>query len=110
MVFSNQPNPNLGGAAMNAGTPMAGAAYGIMIEFTGTVNITNGEQVRILHDDGVSLNLPCVPNLYNPHTTGPVLESSTATCTGTEPFDLLYANVAGAAAQGAWLEFFPDLF
>jgi hypothetical protein len=108
--YSNLPNPNLGGGVMNGATPMAGAGYGIMIEFTGTVNLTNGELVRILHDDGVSLNLPCVPNTYNPHTTAPVLESSTATCTGTEPFDLLYANVAGAGAQGAWLEFFPQLF
>lgn len=105
-AFSGVSNPNLGGAAAEPTTPMSGASYGIIIEFTGTITLTNGEQLSILHDDGVSLMIG--GNLISGFqtTTAPAfMQSVTFTGTsGTYTFNLLYANSAGVGG-GAWLVF-----
>jgi hypothetical protein len=111
LKFSGIPNPNLpdGRPALNE-TPMSGSTWGIIIEFTGPVSLTNGSPINILHDDGVALEVDGKPiSGFNPHTTQAFLESVTWTgSSGAHSFDLLYAN--SALPGGAWLLFFPQLY
>lgn len=113
LAFSGLPNPNLKNKAAGPSTVMTGYDYGVIIEFTGTVNLTSGQPIEILHDDGVSLEIDGSPvSGFDPDTTSPVLESVTFTgATGSHDIDLLYANSAGNPhGSGAWLLFFPALF
>jgi hypothetical protein len=113
LAFSGLPNPNLRNKAAKAGTKMTGPGYGIIVEFIGTVQLTNGQPIYILHDDGVSLMIDgSLVSGYDPFTTVPVLESVTFTgTTGPHSVDLLYANSAGNPnTSGAWLLFMPKLF
>ncbi len=109
LTFSGLPNSNLGGAAASSSTPMSGANYGVMIEFTGTVNLTNGGAIGIIHDDGVSLKIDGNPvSGFTTGITGAYLELATFTgTTGSHSFDLLYAN---AEAHEAWVLFSPQLY
>jgi hypothetical protein len=113
LAFSGLPNPNLKNKAAARSTKMNGPNYGIIVEFTGTVDLTNGSPIYILHDDGVSLMIDGsqIPG-YDPFTTVPVLESASFTgTTGGHSVDLLYANSAGNPnTSGAWLLFFPQLY
>jgi hypothetical protein len=61
LKFSGLPNPNLHNTAANANTHLNNTHYGELIEFTGTVNLTNGQPIQILHDDGVALQIDGVP-------------------------------------------------
>ena len=109
LKFSGQGNPNLGGAPAGPTTAMSGRTWGILIEFTGTANLTHGEELSILHDDGVALEIDGrqIPG-FDALPTAPVLESGTFTGpSGVHRFDLLYANADGG---GAWLLFYPALF
>jgi hypothetical protein len=36
-------------------------SYGRIIEFTGSLNLTNGQEIQILHDDGVALEIDGTP-------------------------------------------------
>jgi hypothetical protein len=113
LTFSELPNPNLKNKPAKASTKMTGPDYGIIVEFTGSVQLTNGQLIYILHDDGVSLMIDGSPvSGYDPFTTIPVLQSVTFTGrTGAHNIDLLYANSAGNPnTSGAWLLFFPQLY
>ncbi len=103
LQFSGLPNPNLPhGRAASGTTAMSGGSWGIMIELTGEVGLTNGSPIQIIHDDGVAVEVDgsFVPG-FNPHVTVPNLDSVTWTGTsGTHSLDLLYAN---AQPTGAWL-------
>jgi DNA-binding winged helix-turn-helix (wHTH) protein len=112
LEFSGVSNPNLGGAAAKPTTEMSGS-WGIIIEFTGPVTLMSGQQISILHDDGVALRIDGIPvSGFNPYTTPPTLESTRfAGMSGVHSFDLLYANATqGGPGGGAWLLFFPALF
>jgi hypothetical protein len=110
--FTGVLNPNLGNKAATKGTAINKTSYGEIIEFTGTLNLTNGQQIQILHDDGVALEIDGAPvSGFDSSVTEPVLESVTfAGITGAHSIDLLYANTAGNRSDGAWLLFFPKLF
>jgi hypothetical protein len=111
LTYSGLPNPNLGGTAMTSATPMAGASYGIMIEFTDD-NVCLPSTIQILHDDGVSLEInSTVQPGFNPGITAPLLQSEswTGPACGND-VNLLYANSAGSSGQGAWLEYLPKLY
>ena len=111
LAYSGLPNPNLGGAAMTGTTAMSGAKYGLIIEFT-QLNACLPATIQILHDDGVSLEVNGNPvGKFNPGITAPVLESASwggSPCGNT--VDLLYATAAMAGRDGAWLEYFPQLY
>ncbi|HKM48916.1 MAG TPA: hypothetical protein VJX69_15090 [Terriglobales bacterium] len=111
LVYSKLPNTYLGGAAAGPTTAMGGTDYGVIIEFTGTVNLTNGQEITIFHDDGVSLMIDGIPvSGFGTGVNVPLLESVTFTgTTGPHSIDLLYGNVGGVG-NGAWLLFFPALF
>ncbi len=109
LKFSGIPNPNLSGKAAGPDTAMSGDTWGILIEFIGSTTFVNGQEISILHDDGVALQidgqtilgfdaLPTAPLLESPKYTGP---------SGVHTFDLLYANAGGG---GAWILFYPALF
>jgi DNA-binding winged helix-turn-helix (wHTH) protein len=109
LKFSKLDNPNLGGVPADPATPMSGRTWGILIEFTGTAKFTNGQEISILHDDGVALRIDGqqIPG-FDPLVTSPVQESTRfAGKSGKHSFDLLYANAAGA---GAWLLFYPAMY
>jgi hypothetical protein len=109
LTFSGLPNANLpGNTAANSSTLMNGDTWGIMVEFTGTVGLTNGQQIVIYHDDGASLEIngSVVPG-FAPGVGIHFPDSVTWTGgSGTFTYDLLYANAQGG---GAWLLFGPQL-
>jgi hypothetical protein len=110
LTFSGLSNPNLpGGAAASGKIPMSGHNYGVIIEFTGTTNLTNGLPINILDDDGVALEIDGSPiSGFDSSIRNASLQSVTFTgTTGLHSFDLLYANAVGG---GAWLLFFPNLY
>ena len=109
LKFSGLPNPNLGGAPVGPDTGMSGDTWGVLIEFNGTANLAHGQEIAILHDDGVALEIDgkLIPGFSSGPTT-PQFDSPTfAGPTGVHSFDLLYANAAGG---GAWILFYPALF
>jgi len=112
LKFSGLPNPNLHNTAANANTHLNNTHYGELIEFTGTVNLTNGQPIQILHDDGVALQIDGVPITgFSSGVNVPLSEFVTFTgTTGPHNIDLLYGNTAGNTNDGAWLLFFPKLF
>ena len=88
---------------------MSGNTWGILIEFSGTANLTHGQELSILHDDGVALKIDEKIILgFDGGLTTPVMESAVFTGpSGVHSFDLLYANATGG---GAWLFYYPALF
>ena len=99
------------GSPVNATTAMGGNNYGVIMQFTGSLNLSNGDTITILHDDGVSLLIDGAPvSGFSSGVLWPVLESVTFTgATGSHSFTLLYGNV-GVVGDGAWLLFFQALF
>ncbi len=109
LKFSGLGNPNLNGEAAGPATAMSGRTWGILIEFSGTAELANGQDISILHDDGVALEIDgkIVPG-FDGGMTSPVLESAVYTGpSAVHSFDLLYANATGG---GAWLLFYPALY
>ena len=109
LKFSGIPNSNLGGAPAGPDTAMSGDTWGILIEFVGTTNFLKGQDISILHDDGVALEIDGRPIPgFDALPTAPIMETSKfAGPSGLHTFDLLYANAGGG---GAWILFYPALF
>lgn len=108
LTFSGLTNPYLGGVA-GPDTPMSGSGWGIIIEFTGTINLKKDQRIYVVDDDGVSLELDGNPVAGFPtgiHAATLTYETFTGK-NGDYAFDLLYANAQGG---GAWLLFFPALY
>jgi hypothetical protein len=107
--FSGIPNSHLGGSAAGADTSMSGRTWGVLVEFTGSASLADGQEITILHDDGVALKIDGQPIPgFDPFVTAPVVESATFKGpAGVHSFDVLYANAAGS---GAWLLFYPALY
>jgi hypothetical protein len=110
--FTGVVNPNLGNTVATANTPLNKAAYGEIIEFQGTVYLSNGQEIQILHDDGAALGIDGVLiKGFDSETTPPILETVKYTGTsGSHTIDLLYANVADGRSDGAWILFLPKYF
>lgn len=110
--FTGVVNPNLGNTVATANTPLNKAAYGEIIEFQGTVYLSNGQEIQILHDDGIALGIDGVlVKGFDSETTPPILETVKYTgISGLHTIDLLYANVADGRSDGAWILFLPKYF
>ncbi len=110
--FTGFVNPILGNTAATANTPMNTAMYGEIIEFKGSVYLSNGQEIQILHDDGVALAIDGVLiKGFDSETTPAILETVKYTGTsGTHSIDLLYANVADGRSDGFWILFLPKYF
>jgi hypothetical protein len=121
LKFTGYLNPNLGYNAATASNELNNPNYGEIIEFTGTLNVTTGQTIEILHDDGVRLRLggviapTCSPtvtkNCFSNGVAIPLNESWIYTGpSGSQEVDLLYGNFASQSGDGFWLVFFPQLF
>lgn len=78
---------------------MDNGVVGTLIEFTGFVTVTNGQQFTVTHDDGLTLIIGGLDLGFNDGPTAPV--TSTATYTGpsgTFAFQLVYAECCGGPA------------
>ena len=70
-----------------------------LIEFTGQVTMTNGENFNVNHDDGLTLTIGGVTVVNQPGPTAPVNTAYTWTgATGTYNFELVYGECCGAPA------------
>jgi hypothetical protein len=71
-----------------------------ILEFTGTVAVTNDESFQAAHDDGLQLEIGSPPLIIDaPGPTSPVTTSVTYTGpSGTFPFDLVYGECCGPPA------------
>lgn len=87
-----------GGATILTGAGHLGDTLdNTLINFTGTVSVTNGQTFSIGHDDGVTLIIGGVTVINQPGATGYVVSSATYTgATGNQPFQLVYAECCGA--------------
>jgi hypothetical protein len=88
---------NIGGTLTSL---MDTTGVGTLIQFTGFVTVTTGQQFTVGHDDGLTLVIGGVNLGFNPAPTAFV--SSTATYTGpsgNQPFELVYGECCGAPAR-----------
>ncbi len=70
-----------------------------ILQFTGSISVTNGEVFTISHDDGLTLTIGGSPFVSDPGPTAPVTDNYTYTGpTGTFAFDLIYGECCGAPA------------
>lgn len=81
------------------GSLMDNGTYGTLLEFTGFVTVTNGQQFTVTHDDGLTLIIGGNDLGFNPGPTAP--STSTETYTGPSgnfAFQLVYAECCGGPA------------
>jgi len=70
-----------------------------MLQFLGTVSLTNGESFNVTHDDGLTLIIGGVKVVDAPGPTAPAVTPFTWTgASGNYSFELDYAEVDGAPA------------
>ena len=70
-----------------------------LLEFSGLVNVTNGQPFTVTHDDGATLTIGGLNLVFSPTPSYPT--SSTVTYTGPSgvlPFQLVYAECCGGPA------------
>ncbi len=70
-----------------------------IVQFTGFVSVTNGQQFTVTHDDGLTLIIGGVNLGFDPGPTAPI--TSTATYNGPSgnfAFELVYAECCGGPA------------
>jgi hypothetical protein len=78
---------------------MDNGTEGTLLQFTGFVTVTNGQQFTVTHDDGLTLIIGGVDLGFNPGPTAPT--QSTATYTGPSgnfAFQLVYGECCGGPA------------
>jgi len=91
-----------GGATILTGSPAAlGATLdNTVLEFTGSVSVTNGETFTVGHDDGLQLKIGSDLVIDSPLETAFVNTTETYTGpSGTLPFDLVYGECCDAPAD-----------
>jgi len=70
-----------------------------LIEFTGTVSVTNGQQFTVTHDDGLTLIIGGVDLGFSTGPTSPITNTATYTgASGNQPFTLVYGECCGGPA------------
>jgi hypothetical protein len=108
LKFSGLSNPNLpNGEAASASTLMSGPSWGIMVQFEFSEDLFTGENIVVIHDDGIALEID--GTLVGGFTSTEGLSTNTVVWTGgggSHSINLLYANATG---NGAWLLFGPAL-
>lgn len=81
-----------------------------IVQFTGTVTVTNGQSFSATHDDGLTLVIGGVPVIVAPGPTSPALTAGTYTGpSGTFDFTLVYGECcSGDAVLSIDLETVPE--
>ncbi len=94
-----------GGATILTGSAAALArnldigSSGTIIDFTGTVSVTNLQTFTVTHDDGLTLNIGALTVINVPGPTSPVTTTVTYTGpSGNLPFELVYGECCGPPA------------
>lgn len=78
---------------------MDNGSVGSIVEFTGTVAVTNGQQFKVTHDDGLTLIIGGNNLGFSSGPTSPVTSTATYSGpTGTFPFQLVYGECCGGPA------------
>ena len=78
---------------------MDGGGVGTIVNFLGSVSVTNGQQFTVTHDDGLSLIIGSTLVISAPGPTSPTTGTYTYTgATGTFPFQLVYSECCGGPA------------
>lgn len=81
------------------GSLMDNGVVGTMLEFTGFVSVTNGQQFTVTHDDGISLIIDGLNLGFSSGPTAPITSLATYTGpSGNFPFELVYAECCGGPA------------
>lgn len=95
------------GAAFNIDENTAGTlaslmdngVVGTLLEFTGFVTVTNGQQFTVTHDDGLTLIIGGIDLGLNDGPTAPITSLATYSGpSGTFAFQLVYAECCGGPA------------
>ena len=72
---------------------------GTILEFTGSVSVTNGQTFTVTHDDGLTLDINGSLVVNVPGPTPPSITTVTYTGpTGNFPFTLVYSECCGGPA------------
>jgi hypothetical protein len=102
---------NIVGSAADLSRPLSNGVLSSLIEFMGSVTVTNGQTFTVTHDDGLTLVIGGITVINSPGPTAPVQTSQTYTGpSGTFPFTLVYGECcAGAAELQISLPFQPTL-
>jgi hypothetical protein len=78
---------------------MDNGVQGTMLEFVGSVTVTNGQTFTVTHDDGLTLIIGGITVISNPGPTAPTTDTITYTGpTGTFAFQLVYGECCGGPA------------
>jgi hypothetical protein len=78
---------------------MDNGVQGTLLNFTGLVSVTNGQQFTVTHDDGLTLIIGGLDLGFSPAPTSPITSLATYNGpTGTFPFQLVYAECCGGPA------------
>ena len=78
---------------------MDNGTYGTLVEFTGFVTVTNGQQFTVTHDDGLTLIIGGLNLGFSPAPTAPVTSLATYTGpSGNFAFQLVYGECCGGPA------------
>jgi hypothetical protein len=78
---------------------MDNGVFGSILEFTGSVTVTNGQQFTVTHDDGLTLIIGGTDLGFSPLPTSPIQSIATYTGpSGNFPFQLVYAECCGGPA------------
>jgi hypothetical protein len=78
---------------------MDNGEQGTLVEFTGFVTVTNGQQFTVAHDDGLTLIIGGLDLGFDPGPTSPTVSMATYTGpSGTFPFQLVYGECCGGPA------------
>ena len=78
---------------------MDNGVVGTLLNFTGFVSVTNGQQFTVTHDDGLTLIIGGLDLGFSPLPTAPITSLATYNGpTGNFPFQLVYAECCGGPA------------
>ena len=78
---------------------MDNGSQGTLLEFTGSVTVSNGDSFTVTHDDGLTLIIGGTNLGFNPGPTAPTTTIATYTGpSGTLPFQLVYGECCGGPA------------
>jgi len=78
---------------------MSDGAIGTLISFSGIINVTNGQQFTVTHDDGLTLVIGNLDLGFSPGPTGATTSVATYTGpTGEFPFQLVYGECCSGSA------------
>jgi hypothetical protein len=78
---------------------MDNLSVGTLVDFQGSVTVTNGQTFTVTHDDGLTLIIGGLDLGFNPGPTPPVISTVTYTGpSGNFPFELAYGECCGGPA------------